>query len=140
MHPVMLIELELGWRRVLVCRMPFGTSTLLHHPVCQWCQFVLNELMILGVRNAIRKCHEMNEGSMIVVLAHHDALILPYEFLVVFSSTVCFSCIFEHSMPFWLYFDGNTTRNTIPSAIIYRIHTVFSSSYGLRNPTAWYAF
>jgi hypothetical protein len=39
-----------------------------------------------------------------------------------------------------LYFDGNTTRNTIPSAIIYRIHTVFSSSYGLRNPTAWYAF
>ena len=32
-HPVMLIELELGWRRVLVCRMPFGTSTLLHHPV-----------------------------------------------------------------------------------------------------------
>ena len=31
---------------------------------------------------------------MIVVLAHHDASILPYEFLVVFSSAVCvFSCI-----------------------------------------------
>jgi hypothetical protein len=46
------------------------------------CQFVLNELMILGVRNAIHKCHKMNEGtSVIVVLAHHDALILPYEFL-----------------------------------------------------------
>ena len=31
---------------------------------------------------------------MIVVRAHHDALILPYEFLVVFSSAVCvFSCI-----------------------------------------------
>jgi hypothetical protein len=43
--------------------------------------------MILGVRNAIHKCHEMNEGSVIVVLAYHDALILP--FLVVFSSTVC---------------------------------------------------
>ena len=136
----MRIELEFGVGVGFWCAV-----FLLAHPPCyiirfQWCQFVLNELMILGVRNAIRKCHEMNEGSVIVVLAHHDALILPYEFLVVFSSTVCFSCIFEHSMPFWLYFDGNTTRNTIPSAIIYRIHTVFSCSYGLRNPTAWYAF
>jgi hypothetical protein len=50
--------------------------------------------MILGVRNAIRKCHKMNEGSVIVILAHHNALILPYEFLVVFSSAIClFSCI-----------------------------------------------
>jgi hypothetical protein len=87
--------------------------------------------MILGLRNAIHKCHEINEGSVIVVLAYDDALILTYEFLVVFSSAVCvFSCIF----------DGNITRNTIPSAIIYRIHTMFSSSYGLRNPTAWYEF
>ena len=66
---------------------------LLAHPPCyiirfQWYQFVLNKLMILGVRNAIRKCHKMNEGCVIVVLAHHDALILPYEFLVVFSSAV----------------------------------------------------
>jgi hypothetical protein len=31
---------------------------------------------------------------VIVVRAHHDALILPYEFLVVFSSAVwVFSCI-----------------------------------------------
>jgi hypothetical protein len=50
--------------------------------------------MILGVRNAIRKCHKMNEGSVIVVRVHHDALILTYEFLVVFSSAVCvFSCL-----------------------------------------------
>ena len=45
---------------------------------------------------AIRKCHKINEGmhSVIVVRAHHDALILTYEFLVVFSSAVwVFSCI-----------------------------------------------
>jgi hypothetical protein len=71
----MRIELELGWRQVLVCRMPFGNIIR-----CQWCQLVLNELVILGVRNTIRKFYKMNEDSVIVVRAHHDALILPYEF------------------------------------------------------------
>ena len=76
----MWIVLELGWRRRRVLVFWCAVCLLAHRPCyiirCQWCQFVLNELMILGVRNAIRKCHEMNEGSVIVVLAQHDASIL----------------------------------------------------------------
>jgi hypothetical protein len=70
---------------------------------------------------------------MIVVLAHHDALILTYEFLVlVLSGVWVFSCILTAKQ---------LEIQSPCSAIIYRIHIVFSCSFGLSNPnTAWYDF
>ena len=57
---------------------------------------------------AIRKCHQLNESRVIEVLAHHDASIMPYEFLVVFSSAV----YNEVLVVFWQqYATKSTIRN-----------------------------